>query len=406
MRNYRKIAICLSLMLFAMDLAALDQGPRLAEIYKTGRVRLVEEVRITDSQLPKNVLFENPRGLAVAANGNVYMADSGANHIKVFGPDGKFLHTLGQGGQGPGDLGWPDNLEIAGDLIIVREVMNRRISIMKQDGTFVRSAPFSPEDSFGGLYNLKSLRDGRLVVLVERGLPKNFSGRLPEDRELAIELITADLEETRVIYEKKIRAGRWARNPETNAMTRVRFPYHPTIRLGVDPSGRLAIGDNAKYEIEIYDPDKGRILTFSHPYTPVKLEEKDKKAFFDAFKMAVFVGNVKKILPKPPDYIVQLTEFPEFLPPYRGLIFDSEGNLWVHLYTQSRATNVFDVFSPQGEFIHQIIVEGPPIDAWFTSSLNKCFAGNVLWQIERDEDEFASLVKYRLTSGSAGEEHD
>lgn len=246
---------------------------------------------------------------------------------------------------------------------------------------------------------MKPLHDGRLVVFVERGLPKGFSGRLPEDQDLAIELFPADLGAARLIYEKKIRASRWAKNPETNAFHRVRFPYHPKICLGVDPAGRLAIGDNAKYEIEIYDPGKGRILTLSRPYTPVKLEDKDKKAYFDLFQMTVFVDNVKKILPKPPDYVVQFTEFPEFLPPYRGLIFDSEGNLWVHLYTQSRAPNVFDVFSPAGKFIHQINVEGAPIDASFTSGFGRPFAGSVLWQIERDEDGFASLVKYRLKAG-------
>ena len=399
MRNYRKIVTCLFVTLFGMALAALGQSARLADIYKTGQVRLVEEVRITDSQLPKNVLFENPRGLAVAANGNVYVTDIAANHIKVFSPDGKFLRTIGQAGQGPGDLGGPESIEIVGDLIIVREAMNRRISVVKPDGTFVKSAPFAPDDSYGMLLGLKSLYDGRLVIFKERGLPKGFSGGLPEEQDLAIELLPADLGAARVIYEKKIRASRWAKNPETNAFHRVRFPYHPKICLGVDPSGRLAIGDNAKYEIEIYDPDKGRILTFSRPYAPVKLEDKDKKAYFDLFQMAVFVDNVKKILPKPPDYVVQLTEFPEFLPPYRGLIFDSEGNLWVHLYAQSRATNVFDVFSPKGEFIHQIIVEGAPIDASFTSGYGRPFAGSVLWQIERDKEGFASLVKYRLTAG-------
>jgi hypothetical protein len=399
MRNWQKIAACLFVTLFGMALAALGQSTRLAEIYKTGRVCLVEEVRITDSQLPKNVLFENPRGLAIAANGNVYMTDYAANHIKVFGPDGKFLRTLGHRGQGPGDLGWPESIEIVGDLIIVREVMNKRISVVKLDGTFVKSAPFSPDDSYGRLLGLKSLRDGRLVIFVERGLAKGFSGRLPEEQDLAIELLPADLGAARVIYEKKIRASRWAKNPETNAFHRVRFPCHPNICLGVDPSGRLAIGDNTKYEIGIYDPDKGRISTFSRSFTPVRLEDKDKKAHFDRFQMAVFVDNVKKILPKPPDYVVQLTEFPEFLPPYRGLIFDSEGNLWVHLYVQSRATNVFDVFSPKGEFIHQITVEGAPVDASFTDGSVRCFSGSLLWQIERDKEGFASLVKYRLTAG-------
>jgi len=399
MRNCRKIVTCLFVTLFGAALAAFGQSTRLAEIYKTGLVRLVEEVRINDNNLPESALFENPRGLAVAANGNVYVTDLAANHIKVFSPDGKFLRTLGHGGQGPGDLGFPESIEIAGDRIIVHELMNRRISILNLDGTFVKSAPFAPNDYYGWFMGMKSLHDGRLVVFVERGLAKGFSGRLPEDQDLAIELFPADLEAARVIYEKKIRASRWAKNPETNALHRVRFPYHPNICLGVDPSGRLAIGDNAKYEIEIYDPDKGRISTFSRSYTPVKLEDRDKKAHFDKFVMAVFVDNVKKILPKPPDYIVQLTEFPEFLPPYRGLIFDSEGNLWVHLYTQSRATNVFDVFSPKGEFIHQIIVEGAPIDASFTFGYGRPFAGSLLWQIERDKEGFASLAKYRLTAG-------
>jgi len=399
MRNWQKIAACLFVTLFDVALAALGQSARLADIYKTGRVRLVEEVRITDSQLPKNVLFENPRGLAVAANGNVYVTDVAANHIKVFSPDCKFLRTIGQEGQGPGDLGWPESIEIVGDLIIVREVMNRRISVVKPDGTFVKSAPFTPDDSYGRLLGMKSLRDGRLVVFVERGLAKGFSGRLPEEQDLAIELLPANLGAARVIYEKKIRASRWAKNPETNAFHRVRFPYHPKICLGVDPSGRLAIGDNAKYEIEIYDPDKGRILTISRPYSPVKLEDKDKKAYFDLFQMAVFVDNVKKILPKPPDYIVRLTEFPEFLPPYRGLIFDSEGNLWVHLYVQSRAANVFDVFSPKGEFVHQINVEGAPIEPSFADGTVRSFVGSFLWQIERDKEGFASLAKYRLTAG-------
>lgn len=385
-------------MLCGLALAAFGQSNRLAEIYKTGCVRLVEEVRINDNNLPESALFENPRGLAIAANGNVYVTDFAANHIKVFSPDGKFLRTLGHGGQGPGDLGFPESIEIAGDRIVVHELMNRRISILNLDGTFVKSAPFAPDDYYGRFMGMKSLHDGRLVVFVERGVPMNFSGRLAEDQDLAIELLPADLGTPRVIYKKKIRASRWAKNPETNAFHRVRFPYHPNICLSVDPSGRLAIGDNAKYEIEIYDPDKGRISTFSRSYTPVKLEDKDKKAHFDSFVMAVVVDNVRKILPKPPDYIVQLTEFPEFLPPYRGLIFDSEGNLWVHLYTQNRATNVFDIFSYKGEYLHQIAVEGAPIDAWFTSSTRKCFSGNMLWIIEQDKEGYASLVKYRLTA--------
>jgi hypothetical protein len=243
---------------------------------------------------------------------------------------------------------------------------------------------------------MNALPDGRLAVLRERGVPPGFKGRLPEDQDLVIELFSADLETTRVIYEKKIRTSRWGLNPQTKSHHRVRFPYHPMVDFSVSPSGILAIGYSEKYEIELFDPDKGSNLTISHSYEPIRLEAGDKKRHFDSFVIAVFVNNIRKILPKPPDYVVELTEFPEFLPPYRGLMFDSEGNLWVHLYTKSRAANVFDVFSPKGKFLNQI--EGAPIDPWFTSSRNKHLDGDVLWQIERDEEGFASLVKYRLTA--------
>jgi hypothetical protein len=62
------------------------------------------------------------------------------------------------------------------------------------------------------------------------------------------------------------------------------------------------------------------------------------------------------------------------------------------------ATNVFDVFSPKGEFLQQIRVEGAPIDRSFTGTPGLCFAGPYLWRVEHDADGFASLVKYRLTA--------
>jgi sugar lactone lactonase YvrE len=88
------------------------------------------------------------------------------------------------------------------------------------------------------------------------------------------------------------------------------------------------------------------------------------------------------------------------VPPYRGLVFDSEGNLWVHPFMPDGAANVFDVFSPKGEFLQQIRVEGALVDRWFTGTAGLCFAGTYLWRIEHDADGFASLVKYRLTAGA------
>lgn len=396
MRKSRGALICLSLFSLVSFCPAAGQSQELTDILKTGRVFLTEELRITDDLLPENTIFENPFGLAVDQHGKVYVSDYAANHIKVFDAQGKFLRTLGKEGQGPGDLSWPSQIKIVKERILVREVRNSRISILDPDGTFIKSVPFNPISRYGALHRMEALPDGRLAVLREKGVPPGFRGPLPDEQDAVLELFSEDLETVRAVFEKTFRSSRWGHNPQTKGPHRVRFPYHPGVFFAVSPSGALAIGYNETYEIELVDPDKGHILTVSHSYEPVRLEERDKEEHFGRFVMAVVVNNVRKVLPKPPDYVVELTEFPEFLPPYRGLMFDPEGNLWVQLYTQSRATNVFDVFSPEGEFLNQITVEGAPIGAYFASSQLKDLRGDVLWQIERDEDGFASVAKYRL----------
>ena len=34
-----------------------------ADLFKSDRIRLVEEVRVSDKDLPENALFQNPRGV-------------------------------------------------------------------------------------------------------------------------------------------------------------------------------------------------------------------------------------------------------------------------------------------------------------------------------------------------------
>jgi len=373
-----------------------DQGP--ADLFKFGRVRLVEEVRISDKDLPNSALFQNPRSLAIDSQGNVYISDFDANHIKVFGPDGKFRRTIGRQGQGPGDLSGPANIEIAGERIVVWEAMNRRFSILDMKGALIRTAK-AVHGPQGDLARLKALPDGRFVAFVEKGLSETFQGLLPAERNYAVLLLSADLEIKATIYEQKIPNRKWTRHPETQGLIEVGSPYNPRVNADISPQGLMAIGLNRAYEIGLYDPDKGMVTAMTRPYTPLKLEERDKQAHFSQYRMVVFTEGEKSIVNQAPPYIIKATEFPDVLPPYRNLIFDGRGRLWVQVFTPERATNVFDIFDPNGKFLNRITVEGATIDANFASAFEKRFAGDILWKIERDAEGFASLIKYRLSPG-------
>jgi len=368
------------------------------DLFESGVVRLVEEARTSDDDLPEDALFINPRFLAMDAEGNIYLSDFDAHHVKVFGPDGKFKRLIGRNGQGPGELAGPSNIEVAGNRLIVWEAFNNRFSIMTLDGKFEKTAP-RIHGGYGDLYDLKALPDGRLIALVNRGVPADYQGPLPAETDYAVLLLSPDLKPLKTIFEQTLVRRKWYKHPETQNAAPAPFPYHPRVCMDVSPKGRIAIGVNRAYEIDWHDADKGRIAAVNRPFAPVRVEDRDKKAHFDGFKMRVIIDEQSKIINKAPSYIVENTEFPETMPPFREIIFDGRGNLWVLIFPPDRRSNIFDVFSPEGMFLNRITVEGGWIEHSVYASSQKRFHGDFLWKIEKDAEDFSSLVKYRIMPG-------
>jgi len=63
-------------------------------------VRTIGDVDTED----ENLAFSSPLDMAVDAAGNIFILDSGNQRIQVFGPDGKYVRTVGRRGQGPGEF--------------------------------------------------------------------------------------------------------------------------------------------------------------------------------------------------------------------------------------------------------------------------------------------------------------
>jgi len=396
--NLPKIAFFLTPVFLLASFVPSAASQAQADLFKSGKVRLVEESRTADAGLPDQAVFRNPQNLAVDAQGNVYVSDWAAHHVKVFGPDGKFKRLIGRQGQGPGDFNGPSIVEISGDHLIIWESMNSRFSILTLDGKFVKTAD-RLHGARGNLYALKALPDGRFIAFIDKGLPERYQEPLPAEKDYVILLLSSDLKILKTVFEQKFIRSKWYRHPETQAAAQAPFPYHPDVTMDVSPKGVIAVGISRAYEIEWHDADKGRIAMINRPYTPVKVEERDKKAHFDIFKMRVIINNQSKLISKAPDYIVRNTEFPENMPPFRGIVFDGKGNLWVRIFPQDRSSDIYDIFSPESKFLSRVAVEGGPIEESVYSSGQKRFHGDFLWKIEKDADEFASLVKYRLTPG-------
>lgn len=85
-------------------------------------------------------LFSWVQYITTDSLGNIYVCDSKENRIQVYNKDGKYLKTIGQKGQGPGELMRPMKVLIGRNgNIYINDDLNYRISIFNSKGKFINS---------------------------------------------------------------------------------------------------------------------------------------------------------------------------------------------------------------------------------------------------------------------------
>ncbi len=82
--------------------------------------------------------FKNPKGIAVAPDGSIYVADTYNHRVQVFAPDGSFITKWGREGSGEGEFNWPRGIAVAPDgSIYVADRDNNRVQVFAPDGSFI-----------------------------------------------------------------------------------------------------------------------------------------------------------------------------------------------------------------------------------------------------------------------------
>lgn len=79
--------------------------------------------------------FGAPQGVAVDADGNVYVTDTLNDRVEIFDADGAFISTFGKAGDGPGYFARPKGIAVDGDgHIWVADELQDRLQVFNKDG--------------------------------------------------------------------------------------------------------------------------------------------------------------------------------------------------------------------------------------------------------------------------------
>ncbi len=169
------------IMRTVLGLVALSvaPGPAAQEIETVGGVRVVhnEKGGTYGMKLPfsltlvrkvgdidtgdENTAFHYPSDVAMDGQGNLYVLDSGNGRIQKFGPDGRFLATIGRKGQGPAEFVQPNSIDLDGDgNLVVNDAMQARLQVIAPDGRDARSVIQKDER----VYKVRVLRTGNFAA--------------------------------------------------------------------------------------------------------------------------------------------------------------------------------------------------------------------------------------------------
>ena len=259
-------------------------------------VRTLGDVDTADEKLA----FYMPSVIAVDGAGDLYVLDTGNHRIQKFGPDGKFLASLGRQGQGPGEFYYPSWLAVDDKgFLWVSDPNNQRIQVLTPDGKDHKTLKVLEQGS-GPVFLGKA---GELVEGAPRmRLMMNPDEKKPESLPKLVKVL--DL------------AGKAVREfgePVDFKNELVNSAANDVI-LTVDGDGQVYLVFPAQNRIEKYAAD-GRLLWRADRELPYSMEIKDK-------------GEVKR------DGGNMSVRGPQLNRCAGGIAVDAKGRIWVVTMTR------------------------------------------------------------------------
>lgn len=343
---------------------------------------LTEEIRIDG--MAEDFVPIRGGGLSVAEDGIIAVRQQQDLSVRVYDAEGRFVRSVGQEGEGPGEFMWMAQMGWVGDTLWVHDTRLSRVTRFMPDGTLLRTdrVPASvtplPEDadrlpaiSFVGLRDMldesylaslftgsesrstTSFAGGQIIARVDwEGTIQNVIGFIPVTEE-QIELPGGG-----------IMVAPYQNRPEA-AMSRRSGRFATVV---ADLEGSRA----GTFSVTAIDLNGDTLYVTDHPFEPVPISGSDRESVIQSLRRRA--GSQALEIP-----------VPEYYPPIERVVVGLDGTVWVELRVED-GVREYVVFEPDGAVLGSVLMsELEHIDQ---------ARRDEVWVLEKDAFDTESVVRY------------
>lgn len=295
--------------------------------------------------------------ICVDDEGNIYVSDTRACHIRVFDKNGNPVRTIGRKGEGPGELMFPTGIQVLPQDEIVIQA-RAFLHFFTLQGEFLRR--FNVSSIRGPLVNSKD------QIIACEGIRMDMG----EEQKRILKLFDSELNPIMTLATCPLETIQ----PKIHYWE-MRWSYNPLV-WSVAKDDHVNWGDRRKYEFHILSSEGELVKKISVDRRQKEMTRGEKDRLMNEW----FDGN-----PAPSEYTFI---FPEHFPAFHNFCSDDDGSLFVQTYerTEDGQKAFHDLFDFEGKYLARIALK----------PRNFALKKGKLYTIEEDDDGYYCVKRYRF----------
>jgi hypothetical protein len=331
--------------------------------------------------------FTRVSGASRLSDGRVAVMDGAVSELRIYGPDGVHVRTLGRKGNGPEEFASPSLAgRLPGDTLLVFDTDRRWLAFVHPEGGFGRS--FTLGEEAGDFVSQLGLL-GEDAMAFGGGMFFSSEGGFPEGRTRPNSTYgTVRLDGSPGMSLGRIPAAEMWGQAVEGGFTALRLPFGKLTVAAAGPD-RFFLGTNESWDILVFDAEGRLVSRIRTDRAPEEVTEALRQAYIEV-RLADADDEADRTAIR-----ARYRDIPfgETLPHYELLRADATGHLWVRDPTlPGEDAGRYAVFDPAGRLLGTMTL--PP--RVFPLEIGEDYL------LGRTEDELGvqTIVLYALSRGA------